>query len=134
MESWIKPVFCCARRNHLTLIDCTTAEHQLIPASDAMPSWSILLAFSGLQKSLIGTDYNRRVVECAGERRDLLEAAGRMEKHPLLGLVTAADYERFKKSPSTHAANHRAKHFFPKLIAVRKLWPGKTATFTSLAG
>ena len=108
-----------SRRNHLTLIDCATAEHQLIPASNAMPSWSILLAFSGLQKSLMGTDYNRRVVECAEAARTLLEAAGRMEKHPLLGLVTAADYERFKDRLPT-PQDRRAEHFFSEVDRVRK--------------
>ena len=108
-----------SRKNHLTLIDCATGGHQLIPAANAMPSWSILLAFSGLQKSLIGTDYNRRVAECAAAARIILEAAGRMDEPPLLGRVRPSEYEQFKgRLPAP--LDRRAEHFFSEADRVRK--------------
>jgi galacturonokinase len=108
-----------SRKNHLTLIDCATAECQSIPAANTMPAWSILLAFSGLRKSLMSTDYNRRVEECAEAARILLVAAGRMEKHPLLGRVSRAEYEQFRDClPAPQ--DRRAEHFFSEVDRVRK--------------
>jgi galacturonokinase len=108
-----------SRKNHLTLIDCATGEHQLIPAAKAMPSWSILLAFSGLQKALTGTDYNRRVAECAEAARIMLESAGRKDEPPLLGRIRPAEYERFKdRLPPP--LDRRAEHFFSEIDRVQK--------------
>src|SRR5262249_60136872 len=60
-----------SRRGHLTRIDCRTAHHEWIPARPGSPPWRILLAFSGLRRALVGTDYNRRVEECAEAARTL---------------------------------------------------------------
>ena len=62
-----------SRRDHLTLIDCASSRHESIPAPAAMPPFRILLAFSGLRRALVGTDYNRRVDECAEAARTLLD-------------------------------------------------------------
>ncbi len=100
-----------SRRDHLTRIDCRTASHVSIPAPPGLPAYRILLAFSGLKKPLIGTDYNRRVEECAEAARDLLEAAGRAGASPVLGNVTAEEYEAHKGRLRAEPAR-RAAHFF----------------------
>jgi galacturonokinase len=108
-----------SRKDHLTFIDCATGEHQLVPAAKAMPSWCILLAFSGLQKSLAGTDYNRRVAECAAAARIILESAGRRDEQPLLGRIRPAEYEQFKgRLPAP--LDRRAEHFFAEVDRVQQ--------------
>jgi galacturonokinase len=100
-----------SRRDHLTRIDCRTASHDSIPAPPGLPAYRLLLAFSGLKKPLIGTDYNRRVEECAEAARDLLEAAGRAGAAPVLGNVTLDEYEDHKGRLRAEPGR-RAAHFF----------------------
>ena len=71
-----------SRRDHLTLVECSSVTHELIPFSDAMPPFSILIVFSGLRMSLTSTDYNRRVDECAEAAGTLLRATGQAGKRP----------------------------------------------------
>jgi galactokinase len=84
-----------------------------------MPPFAILIAFSGLTKSVITTDYNRRVGECAEAARVLLQAAGRPLSPARLGLVTDAEYAAHRFLLSGPAAR-RAEHFFTEMDRVRK--------------
>jgi galacturonokinase len=108
-----------SRRDHLTLIDCRTSEHSLLPRSEAMPQFKILIAFSGLQQALVSTGYNLRVRECQDAARKLLEVAGRCDAVPLLGNVTADEYAAFRHTLSGSAAK-RARHFFTEADRVRR--------------
>ncbi|MCP5516874.1 MAG: hypothetical protein H7A45_06400 [Verrucomicrobiales bacterium] len=108
-----------SRRDHLTLIECATGNHELTPAPPTMPPWTILLAFSGLRRALVGTDYNRRVGECATAAEILLTAAGRPRPNARLGDVPEADYDRHKhRLPAALA--RRAAHFFSECDRVRR--------------
>jgi galacturonokinase len=107
-----------SRTNHLTLIHCDTAQHELIPPPQTMPPFAILLAFSGLRRALIGTDYNRRVDECAEAAGTLLEAVGR-EDDPFLGNVRVEEYVAHKHLLSGPAAR-RAAHFFSEVDRVNR--------------
>jgi len=107
-----------SRKNHLTLMDCATGEHRLISAGALANSWSILLAFSGLTQALVGTDYNRRVGECAEAARILLAAAGRSEKNPVLACVTEHEYTEHKKRLPA-PLDRRAAHYFGETARVR---------------
>ncbi len=100
-----------SRAHCLTVIDCASVTHELIPQADTWPPYQILIAFSGLRQSLAGTDYNRRVSECAQAARILLEAAGRTAQHPVLGHVSNAEYEQFRRR-LTGPPVRRAAHFF----------------------
>jgi galacturonokinase len=108
-----------SRRNHLTRIDCRTAAHDSIPAPPGLPPYRLLLAFSGLRAALIGTDYNRRVEECAEAARGLLAAAGRAGSPPALGNVTLEEYEAHKGQLRAEPAR-RAAHFFAEAERVRR--------------
>lgn len=100
-----------SRKNYLTLMDCATRRHALIPAGASAPSCSILLAFSGLRRALTGTDYNRRVAECAEAARILLAAAGRPEAAPVLGNISEHEYSAHQnRLPAP--LERRAAHFF----------------------
>lgn len=107
-----------SRRNHLTLIDCATVQHELIPRAPSMPDFVVLVAFSGLTQALVGTDYNRRVAECAEAAKTLLEAAGRMEKEPLLRNVRSEEYAAYAGQLSGAPAR-RAAHFFSEMERVQ---------------
>ena len=97
-----------SRRGQLAQIDCRTQQHELIAAGGKMPPFTILLAFSGLTKSLVTTDYNRRVGECAAAARTLLDAAGRTQDPPLLGNVRLEEYAEQKIRLNGAAARRRA--------------------------
>jgi galacturonokinase len=106
-----------SRRNHLTRIECASGVYRLIPAASWMPPWSILLAFSGLRKALVGTDYNRRVAECEAAARILLDAAGRGNDTAMLGHVSAREYaEHIERLPEP--LDRRAAHFFSEVERV----------------
>lgn len=133
----------CSRRDHLTVIDCkafadeasATGAIETVPKNPAMPSFATLIAFSGLTQSVISTDYNRRVAECAEAARVLLQAAGRPLAAARLGCLTAEDYRshRFLLSGATAK---RAAHFFGEMDRVQhgiEAWRrGDLATFGQL--
>jgi galacturonokinase len=97
---------------------CATGNHRLIPTGGSANSWNILLAFSGLKQALVGTDYNRRVAECAEAARILLAAAGRTENNPVLAHVSETEYATHKaRLPSP--LDRRAEHFFGETVRVR---------------
>jgi galactokinase len=107
-----------SRRGHLTRIDCRTSRHELIPAAPSAPPFKVLLAFSGLSRSLTGTDYNRRVDECAEAARTLLEAAGRAGTG-VLGDVSAEEYAAYGHLLSGAPAR-RAAHYFSEVDRVAR--------------
>lgn len=107
-----------SRRGHLTTIDCQTLAHELIPSPRKMPPFRILLAFSGLRRELVGTDYNRRVAECMEAARILLGANGRADGAPVLGDVPPDSYDAHKALLFGPPAR-RAAHFFSEAERVR---------------
>lgn len=108
-----------SRQDHLTVIDCATVEHELIPPPAAMSPPAILIVFSGLRKSLVATDYNRRVAECREAAEILLGAAGRPGEEPLLGRVSSAEYAAHSDRLSGPPAR-RAAHFFSEMDRVAR--------------
>ena len=108
-----------SRRGHLTWIDCATGRHRLLAPGPGMPPWAVVVAFSGLRRALVATDYNRRVGECREAARVLLEAAGRPAAEPVLGQVTAAEYATHRdRLPSP--LDRRAAHFFSETDRVQQ--------------
>lgn len=108
-----------SRRDHLTVVDCATNQHKLVPAVQPAGTWSIVVAFSGVKQVLTGTDYNRRVAECAAAARILLDAAGHPEANALLGCVRESEYVEHKhRLPPP--LDRRAAHFFSEVERVRQ--------------
>lgn len=108
-----------SRRNHLTKIDCANVKTEVIPRARGMPDFAVLIAFSGLKKALVGTDYNRRVDECAEAAGILLEAVGRPSEKPLLGNVKPEEHADHKARLTREPAR-RAAHFFSEVERVEK--------------
>ena len=108
-----------SRQGALTLIDCENITHELIERPHDSPPFRILIAFSGLRKSLAGTDYNQRVAECEAAARQLLRAAGRPEDVARLGQVSPEEYRLFGDQ-LTGAPARRAAHFFSEMERVRQ--------------
>ncbi len=108
-----------ARRGHLTQIDCATGRHENLPSPATLPPFKILLAFSGVRKALVGTDYNRRVEECSEAARTLLAAVGRGEQRAVLAAVQSEEYETHKHRLEGAPAR-RAAHFFSELDRVQR--------------
>jgi galacturonokinase len=112
-----------SRRGHLTLVDCKTSRHELIPAPPTLSPFTILLAFSGLRRALVGTDYNRRVDECASAARTLLGAVGRSGsgggETPVLGDVKADEYAAYRHLLH-NAPARRAAHYFSEVDRVSR--------------
>lgn len=108
-----------SRRGELTHLDCATRVSQRFAPAPSMPPFSLLIAFSGLRQALVATDYNRRVEECREAARLLLEAAGRSAPEPVLGRVTAAEYQAHRDRLSGPLAR-RAAHFFSEVERVEQ--------------
>ncbi len=107
-----------SRRDQLTFVDCRTLEHRLAPYPEQAERFAILIAFSGLQQALVGTDYNRRVDECATAAQCLLRAVGRNEEPCVLSQLTHDEYLD-NKDRLTGAPARRALHFFSEMQRVR---------------
>ncbi len=107
-----------SQKGFLTVIDCASASHELIPRSSAMPGFDILIAQSGLREALVSTGYNARVDECARAARILLNAVGRSDRGPLLGNIAFEEYKMYKHLLSGAPAK-RARHFFMESERVR---------------
>jgi len=106
-----------SKAGHLTHLDCRSGEHALIPQAAVMAPFSILIPFSGLKQALVGTDYNRRVEECAAAAEKLLEAVGRPGEESLLGNITAAEYA-LHRNVLKGAPARRAAHYFSEVDRV----------------
>jgi galacturonokinase len=106
-----------SRRDHLTRIDCSSLQYEQWPRSPSMPAFSVMVVFSGVRKSLVQTDYNRRVEECQEAARRLLEASGKTVLRPVLGDVDVADFERHRSVLPAPLAR-RAEHFFSEVQRV----------------
>lgn len=106
-----------SKKNCLTLIDCKKSTYNLIQKSESMPSFTLLVTFSGLERSLISTVYNQRVEECTKAAKILLKAAGRPEQQHFLGNVTSKEYNDHQTKLSGAPAR-RAQHFFSELNRV----------------
>jgi galactokinase len=101
------------KKDHLTHLDCHSVAFSHISSSKDMPKYEILIAHSGLSKSLTtSSDYNNRVGECQ-EATELLARHGGLEyqAHMRLRHIPIDIWETHgHKLPDV--PRRRAKHFF----------------------
>jgi galactokinase/galacturonokinase len=106
--------------DHLSYLDCQTLAFERVPTPVSREAYEILIAYSGLARPLMSTDYNKRVGECQDAAAMLLSAAGRpVPDQPLLRMVSQNEYESL--SPQLPPAlGRRARHFFEEIRRVRE--------------
>ena len=62
--------------NQLMVMDCATNEYEMIDKGESFNDFEVIVVYSGISKSLIGTDFNNRVDESRVAGWLLLELAG----------------------------------------------------------
>ena len=110
------------KKDHLLMLDCESNEYRLIPKAPNMPDFEIGIFFSGLTRSLMGSDYNLRVAECK-------TAAWIVQAYENVPLRTH-DKTFLRDVPDTMFKRHRddmpprfarrAEHFFSEHKRVRE--------------
>lgn len=111
-----------SRKDHLLYLDTQDDSYELIPASPSMPAYEVAVFFSGVERSLAGTQFNMRVDECRSAAYALKAFAG-MEygkfKETHLREVPRAVYDEYKdRLPETW--RRRAEHWYTEFERVEK--------------
>lgn len=107
-------------KDHLTFVDCQSAEFQQAGSPLGHNDFRIVVVYSGISQALVGTDYNNRVFECQEAARMLLEWAGeKIPESPRLRMVKEELYwAHGPKLPET--LYKRATHFFTEMKRVQE--------------
>jgi galactokinase len=107
-------------RDHLTYLDCQSVQFERYPTPVDNGHFEIVVAYSGLRKSLTSTDYNNRVNECQQAARMMLEWAGMEMPNPVrLRMVPEEVYEAYAQQLPV-PLDRRARHFFTEIQRVRE--------------
>ncbi len=107
-------------RDHLTFLDCQSVEVRKVPTPVDNGRFEVLVAYSGLAKSLTRTDYNARVAECQDAARLLLDWSGiAVPEQPRLRLVSDEVYDDLA-GDLPEPLDRRARHFFTEVRRVRE--------------
>jgi len=69
-------VILLSRKEQLLWLDCKSGEYENVRFAPEAPPAEIGIVYSGLSRSLVNTEYNRRVAECKEAARELLRLAG----------------------------------------------------------
>ncbi len=109
-----------SERDTLTYLDCQSVAFEKIPIPHEKNGFDILVVYSGVEKSLGGTDYNTRVAECEEAARLLLTWSGQTPpERPRLRMVPEEVYAEFGlRLPAP--LDRRARHFFSEVARVRE--------------
>ena len=101
-----------ARLDHLTRVDCSDLSIEYVPHPHSWRDFRILVAFSGVGRTLAGSGFNSRVDECRKAARRLLELGGEAPgESPLLSDVRPEVFEQHAVDlPQT--LRRRAAHYF----------------------
>ena len=108
--------------NQLMVMDCLTNEYEMINKGESFKDFEVIVVYSGISKSLIGTDFNNRVDESRVAGWLLLELAGL--PLPTLEDVKLRDvpieiYEEYKDQ-LPERFRKRAAHFYTEQARVLK--------------
>ncbi|MFO0417451.1 MAG: galactokinase family protein [Pseudomonadota bacterium] len=115
------------RVNHLTVVDCAREELDWRQVGANVPDWGVLVVYSGLSRSLIGTPFNQRVAECVSAARELCALEGITARPNVrLGDLSVEVFER-RRGELSEVSRKRAQHFFSEAERVRRgllAWEG----------
>ena len=105
-------VILLAQQQCLLLLDCQSGDHESIPLPPSAPSPDVTVVYSGLDRSLLSTDYNRRVSECQEAARMLLQYAGvQVPERPHLRQLSKEVFDAYAHR-LPEVPRRRARHFF----------------------
>ncbi|UCE85636.1 MAG: hypothetical protein JSU66_15090 [Deltaproteobacteria bacterium] len=105
------------RRDHLLAIDTRAQTWEAVRLGGAAPPPRVLLAFSGVARSLTGTNFNARVAECREAARLLGRQVGNPDAQRLGDLEPQAFADPLDAIPAPLA--RRARHFAEECERVR---------------
>lgn len=108
----------CSKRNHLTRIDCQSRAIAQIPGTAVLDECSIMIVYSGVEQSLVGSDYNNRVAECQEAAQLLLAYSGQASQaDPRLRFVDPAIFSA-EGHRLPEKLRKRAAHYFGEMQRV----------------
>ena len=101
-----------AKDGHLTRVDCSDLSIEQVPLPAGSEDFRVLVAFSGVGRTLAGSGFNTRVSECHEAARLLLELGREaLRGQPVLSDVRPEVYEQFA-ADLPQAQRRRAAHYF----------------------
>lgn len=111
-----------SKKNHLLYLDTLDDSYELIPTSPAMKPYKIVIFFSGIERTLAGSQFNMRVDECRSAAYALKAYAG-LEygkyNDTYLRQVPYEVYLQYKdRLPESFAK--RAEHWYTEYDRVQK--------------
>lgn len=109
-------------KDALLMLDCDTDDYRLIPRNVSMPDFKLAVFFSGLTRSLVGSDYNLRVGECRTAAWNVLAYNDMPLKtfdKTFLRDIPRELFERTKERMPARFAR-RAEHFYSEYKRVRE--------------
>jgi len=111
-----------SQKDHLLYLDTRDDTYELIPASSSLKSYKIAIFFSGVERTLAGSQFNMRVDECRSAAYALMAYSG-MEygkfRESNLRDVPVDVFERFKdRLPDTW--RKRAEHWYSEFDRVER--------------
>lgn len=120
--------------NQLMVMDCKTNEYEMIQKGKDMTEFEVVVAYSGISKDLIGTDFNNRVDEVRVAGWLLQELSG-MEITSLedvqLRDIPVEVYEQYKNQ-LPERFRKRAAHFYTeqdRVLRGAKAWAASDMDF-----
>jgi galactokinase/galacturonokinase len=103
----------------LVHVDCSDFGVDHVPFPEPAPAFDVLVAFSGVSRTLAASGFNTRVDECRDAARLLLELGGQPPRdNPVLGDVDPQVFERFA-ADLPRVSRRRATHYFGEQRRVR---------------
>lgn len=111
-----------SRKTGLLYLDFLEDTHRIIETPSKMKPFALAVFFSGLERSLVSSGYNKRVDECKEAAWQLLGLAGFPQKEVSQTLLSDVPYEVFQTYKSKLPQNLalRAEHWFCECERVTK--------------
>jgi galactokinase len=110
-----------SQRDHLLYLDTNTGEYSLTKLSEKMKPFLVMVAYSGVKKALVNTNYNTRVAECkeAASKLIRLETPSvELSKETTLRDVDESVFQQYGNRLPLNLYK-RAKHFYDEQNRVR---------------
>jgi galactokinase len=101
-----------SRKNKLFHLDCQSEDYCLISPDQKLAPFKVIVVYSGISQTLVGTGYNTRVAECQTATKILLEKSGKnTNENKVLRDVPESLFDEFKHELPENERK-RATHFF----------------------